>query len=124
VTSESVSASSASRATDGWTPICAIADIAPDTGVCALVEGQQVAVFRVGDSAYAIDNRDPFTGAHVLSRGLISVRGGVLAVASPLHKQRFALTTGACVDDPSIAVNAWRCRVRGGAIEVAPPLAA
>jgi nitrite reductase (NADH) small subunit len=123
VTSESVSASSASRTTDGWTPICAIAEIAPDTGVCALVDGQQVAVFRVGDSAYAIDNRDPFTGAHVLSRGLISVRGGVLAVASPLHKQRFALATGQCVDDPTMTVTAWPCRVRGGAIEVAPPTA-
>src|SRR5215211_2690304 len=121
---EYVSASSASlTGSDSWTPICAIDDIAPDTGVCAWVADRQVAVFRVGNSAYALDNRDPFTGAHVLSRGLVSVRGGVLAVASPLHKQRFALATGECVDDPSMAVTAWRCRVRSGAIEVAPPAA-
>ena len=33
-----------------WVDICAIADIAPNTGVCALVSGEQVAIFRVGDT--------------------------------------------------------------------------
>lgn len=32
-----------------WVDICAIADILPNTGVCALVSGEQVAIFRVGD---------------------------------------------------------------------------
>jgi nitrite reductase (NADH) small subunit len=99
--------------------VCALDAIAPDTGVCALVGSHQVAVFRVGDRAYALDNRDPFTGAHVLSRGLVGVRGGVLAVASPLLKQRFALDTGECVDDPSARVATWPCRVRGGTVEIA-----
>ncbi|MEE3209490.1 MAG: nitrite reductase (NAD(P)H) small subunit, partial [Pseudomonadota bacterium] len=32
-----------------WTTVCSLEDLVPDTGVCALVEGKQVAVFRFGD---------------------------------------------------------------------------
>jgi len=45
-----------------WVSICALDDIVPNTGVCALVEGKQVAVFNVAQgegSVYAIDNYDP-----------------------------------------------------------------
>jgi len=35
-------------AIDTWTAICAADDILPNTGVCALVAGRHVAVFRVG----------------------------------------------------------------------------
>ena len=72
-------------------------------------------------AAYALDNRDPFTGAQVLSRGLVTGRGGTLAVASPLHKQRFALGTGVCVEDGTTRVEIYRCRVRDGIIEVETP---
>ena len=47
--------------------ICDLEDILPDTGVCALVAGEQVAIFRVEDQLYAVGNRDPFSGANVLS---------------------------------------------------------
>ena len=104
-----------------WIAICALDGIVPDTGVCALVAGRQVAIFRVGEAAYALDNRDPFTGAQVLSRGLVTGRGGTLAVASPLHKQRFALGTGVCVEDGTTRVEIYRCRVRDGIIEVETP---
>ena len=54
---------------NGWIEVCALEDIVPDTGVCALVNGAQVAVFRVdGDRVYAIGNHDPFSRANVLSR--------------------------------------------------------
>ena len=47
-----------------WTTVCAVDDILPDTGVCALAEGRPVAVFRVGHTQfYAIDNVDPKSGA-------------------------------------------------------------
>jgi nitrite reductase (NADH) small subunit len=42
-----------------WVQICALDDIVPNTGVCALVEGKQVAVFNVAQGeggVYAIDN--------------------------------------------------------------------
>jgi hypothetical protein len=44
-----------------WTAICTLRDIVPNTGVCALVDSQQVAVFRIGrgEEVYAIANFDP-----------------------------------------------------------------
>jgi len=81
--------------------ICQINDIVPGTGVCALVDGQQVAVFRPtqAEEVLAISNTDPFFQSNVLSRGLICEHQGELWVASPLKKQRFNLTTGACMED-------------------------
>jgi len=59
-----------------WTAVCAADDILPNTGVCALVDGRHVAVFRVGASQYfAIDNVDPKANASVLSRGLVGNLG-------------------------------------------------
>jgi nitrite reductase (NADH) small subunit len=86
--------------------------------VCARVGGVAVAVFRVGDHVYGLADRDPFTGASVLSRGIVGDRGGVLKVASPLHKQSFALDTGICLDDPTVSVPVFRCRVVDGHVEV------
>jgi nitrite reductase (NADH) small subunit len=59
-----------------FTPVCSVDDILPDTGVCALLEGRHVAVFRVGhDRFHAIDNVDPKSGASVLARGLVGNLG-------------------------------------------------
>ncbi|MCU0552528.1 MAG: nitrite reductase small subunit NirD [Leptolyngbya sp. Prado105] len=91
-----------------WLTVCTLDDIAPNTGVCALVEGQQVAIFRVGeDELYAIDNFDPFSNAYVLARGIVGDRGGIPKVASPIYKQNFNLRTGECFDDPSVTVKTF-----------------
>ncbi|MGD4557225.1 nitrite reductase (NAD(P)H) small subunit, partial [Xanthomonas citri pv. citri] len=50
--------------------ICKLDDIIPETGVCALVNGEQVAIFRTHhDEVYAMHNFDPFSQANVISRG-------------------------------------------------------
>jgi nitrite reductase (NADH) small subunit len=104
----------------GWHDVCALGDIVPRTGVCALLAGKQVAVFRVGvdDELYALSNFDPFSKAFVLSRGIVGDRGGVPKVASPVYKQSFDLRTGACLDDPAVSVRAYPVRARGGRVEV------
>jgi nitrite reductase (NADH) small subunit len=99
-------------------PVCRLDRIRPDRGVCALVDGAQIAIFRVGDRVFALGNHDPFSGAAVLARGLIGDRRGVLKVASPIYKQSFALETGVCLDDPAVSVPVYPCRVRGGVVEV------
>ncbi|MDT0308672.1 nitrite reductase (NAD(P)H) small subunit [Streptomyces sp. DSM 44917] len=87
-----------------WVPVCEVAALEPGRGVGALLpDGTQAAVFLDRNGrAYAIGNRDPFTGARVLSRGLLGSTGneGRPFVASPLLKQRFDLATGRCLDDP------------------------
>jgi nitrite reductase (NADH) small subunit len=102
-----------------WTPVCRYNDLQPERGVAALVGGEQVALFRTFDgSLYAIGNQDPFTGAFVLSRGIVGTRGDIPTVASPLHKQVFDLRTGACLDDQTAFVPAFAVRERNGQVEV------
>ena len=101
--------------------ICQISDIIPGTGVCALVKGEQVAVFRPTDAeeVFAISNTDPFYQSNVLSRGLICEHKGELWVASPLKKQRFNLATGVCMEDERFSVKSYQARVTKGEVEIA-----
>ncbi|MEB3294310.1 MAG: nitrite reductase small subunit NirD [Synechococcales bacterium] len=101
-----------------WVPVCHLDRIIPNTGVCALVEGKQVAVFRVGDQVFALCNYDPFSKAHVLSRGIVGDRKGVLKVASPVYKQNFCLQTGQCLDDETVQVPTYPVRVEQGQVQV------
>ena len=102
-----------------WTAVCQYDDLEPERGAAALVGTDQVAVFRTHDGAlYAIGNQDPFTGAFVLSRGIVGTRGDVPTVASPLHKQVFDLRTGICLDDPGTRVAVFPVRRRERQVEV------
>ena len=102
-----------------WTAVCALDDIVPDTGVCALIGGRQIAIVRVGqDRLYAIDNFDPFSNAFVISRGIVGDKAGVPKIASPIFKQSFNLLTGQCLDDPTVAIPVYPVRLRAGQIEV------
>ncbi|MGX1673191.1 nitrite reductase small subunit NirD [Streptomyces sp. NPDC055400] len=95
---------------DAWFTVCELARLTPGRGVAALLpDGRQAAVFldRSG-RLYAVGNRDPFTGAAVLSRGLIGSSQGRPFVASPLLKQRFDLESGTCLDDEDHAVDTFR----------------
>lgn len=106
--------------TQTWTDICAVDDILPSTGVCALVDNRHVAVFRLGtDQFFAIDNVDPKSGASVLSRGLLGNLGDRVVVASPLYKNHFDLNTGECLEAPEHSVRAHGVRADGGRISVA-----
>ena len=101
--------------------ICKLDDIIPETGVCALVNGEQVAIFRTqnGD-VFAMDNFDPFSQANVISRGLLGsceIDGQkVRYVASPMYKQRFELATGKCIDDEQVALKSYAVTVNHGAV--------
>lgn len=111
--------------TDTWTSVCQHDAILPNTGVCALVGGQHIAVFRVGaDRFFAIDNIDPKSGASVLSRGLVGNLGPRIVVASPLYKNHFDLQTGECLELPECSVQAYAVREAAGHLEVRLPPAA
>ncbi|MFF8829467.1 nitrite reductase small subunit NirD [Streptomyces sp. NPDC015131] len=103
-----------SPAAGEWLPVCEDSALTPGRGMAALLpDGRQVALFRDRTGrAYAIGNRDPFTGAQVLARGLVGSAGGRPFVASPLLKQRFDLATGRCLDDEEVAVEVFPVRAR------------
>ncbi|MDF3836958.1 nitrite reductase small subunit NirD [Cupriavidus basilensis] len=113
-----------------WTAVCTLRDIVPNTGVCALVDMAQIAVFRVGpgqsddqggngDQVFAIANYDPNANAAVLSRGLVGNLGERIVVASPIYKHHFDLQTGECLEAPEHSVAAYPARVYDGKVWVA-----
>ncbi|MHB8464018.1 MAG: nitrite reductase small subunit NirD [Acidimicrobiales bacterium] len=106
-----------------WVDVCAFDDLVLDRGACVLVDPYQVALFRVSpeDALYALSNYDPFSGAYVLSRGIVGSRGEIAKVASPVFKQSFDLRTGVCLDDPSVTVLTFPVRVVDGRVEVGRP---
>ena len=108
-----------------WRRACSLDDISPNTGVCALLDGKQVALVRAGDGedVYGLSNFDPFSKAFVLSRGIVGDRAGVPKIASPMYKQSFDLRTGQCLDDPKVKVPSYSVRVREGWVEVLLPAA-
>lgn len=109
------------RQMKNWVPVCSLDDIVPNTGVCALINGEQVAVFHVNDGEdriFAIDNYDPNSDAAVLSRGLIGNLGERIVVASPIYKHHFDLLTGECLEAPEHSVCAYAARIDGGKVWV------
>lgn len=114
-----MNASNKHLAATSWVGVCAIDDILPNTGVCALVGGEHVGLFRVGqDQFFGIENIDPITGASVISRGLIGSLGDSIVVASPLYKHHFDLRTGRCLEDEALSLRTYPVEVRDGQVGV------
>lgn len=102
-----------------WRAVCRYDEMLSERGVAALVGSGQVALFRLADGAlHALANRDPYSGANVLSRGIVGSRAGRPTVASPMFKQVFDLGTGQALDDPDTRVPVHGVRIRAGVVEV------
>lgn len=79
--------------------VCALDDLLPERGTGALVGEHRIALFRLAsDEVLAVQQRDPYSGANVLSRGIVGDRDGQPVVASPMYKQVWDLRTGACLE--------------------------
>lgn len=100
------------------TAVCELDFIPEHGGVCALVNGQQVAIFKIAGAVYAIDNYDPFSEAYVLSRGIVGDLKGQLCIASPVYKQHFNLESGRCLEDENVRLSTWETEVVDGIVYV------
>ena len=98
--------------------VCELEDILDGGGVCALVDGEQLALLRVGEEVFALENRDPFSNANVISRGMVGDLAGQLVVASPVYKQHFNLRSGRCLEDEAVGLRTWPCGVLDGRVWV------
>jgi len=103
-----------------WVEVCALDDITPNTGVGALIEGQSVALFRVGHEKriYALSNKDPFSQANVMCRGIIGDLQGERVIASPIYKQHFSLATGRCLEDKDQKLLVFPTKIENGRVWV------
>lgn len=107
------------------TRVCTLDDLEVERGRAALIDGEQVALFLLPDgTVHAVDNLDPYSDAHVISRGIVGTRGDVPTVASPLHKQVFDLRTGECLDTQGKSdarLRVWPVAVIAGTVYVGSP---
>lgn len=111
-----------------WVHVCSVDDLVVERGAAAIVAGVQVALFRLRDGVVAaVSQRDPYSGANVISRGIVGSRRDVPTVAGPMYKQVFSLLTGECleragyepVDGGSGDLQVWDVRVVDREVHVA-----
>ena len=82
-----------------WIRVCPASALEMERGRAALIGQTQIALFLLRDgSVHAVSNHDPFSGAHVISRGIVGSKADAPTVASPIYKQVFDLRTGLCLD--------------------------
>jgi NAD(P)H-dependent nitrite reductase small subunit len=115
-----MSAAVAQLAAPGWLRVCPLAQVPSGGSACALVHGRQIALIRLGEAVYALDNFDPAGGANVLSRGIPGEVNGERVIASPLYKHHYSLSTGRCLEDEAAAVSIYPARIADGEIWVQP----
>ena len=101
-----------------WQAICALDDIPPQAGIGARLGEMQIALFRLNDRVYALDNQEPGSQANVLSRGIVGDAGGEPIVISPLYKQRIRLRDGRQCDSGEQVVRAWPVKIEEGTVWV------
>ena len=100
-----------------WLPVCKTTDVPADGGACALIEGEQVAIFNFARRGewYATQNLCPHKQQMALARGLIGSTGAACEpkVACPFHKRTFSLLTGECLNGEECSIRIYPVRVEG-----------
>jgi chlorite dismutase len=83
----------------GWVQAIPAADLAPGQTAKVYLGSQQVALFNVGGTVYAINNRCPHARGP-LCEGTVNSADGRPNVTCPWHKADFDLATGEALDGP------------------------
>ena len=105
-----------------WLPVCTIADVPADGGACALVEGEQVAIFNFARRGewYATQNLCPHKQQMILARGMIGSTGAACEpkVACPYHKRTFSLLTGECLNGDECSIQTYPIKVENEVVYI------
>ena len=102
-----------------WYAACRVEDVPEDGGVCALIDGQQIAIFNFTTLGkwYATQNECPHKQQMAISRGMIGPMGDVPKAACPFHKKTFSLETGDCLNDEACGhLRTYRVKVKDGIV--------
>ena len=79
-----------------------------------VVDGRHVALFRLGDEFFALDNLCLHRGGPICD-GPIDARGNVTC---PWHGWSYEIRTGTMVQDPRVGLSKHEVRVEGEVISV------
>jgi len=96
-------------------------DLIPGAGMGARVGDCQVALFwipELDNQIFAVSNYCPFSGVHIIARGIVGDIGNEPVIASPLYKHHFSLLDGHCLEHPEVALETWSVRLQGEEIQV------
>ena len=104
--------------------VCKVHEVPAGEGKVVALGRRVIAVFRVQDAIYAVDDVCPHMGA---SLGSGYVEGNI--VTCPWHAWRFRLTDGAWADNPAgrLKIACYSVRVEGDDVQIEildPPPAA
>jgi len=89
-------------------------DLAPGAGSVVEINGNEVALFNINGTYYAIDNMCAHQGGP-LGEGLVEGEN----VICPWHSWRYNVKTGICAGNPSAKVKTYPVKVENGQIKVA-----
>ncbi|WP_293751284.1 nitrite reductase small subunit NirD [uncultured Paraglaciecola sp.] len=107
---------------DKWITVCSDTDLVTNSGVCALLNEQQIALFKIksanSEQVFAVSNWDPIGKANVLYRGLLGSVEKVNVIISPLYKQRYCLVSGLCLDDEAIKLVVYPVRIEQNQVQL------
>jgi nitrite reductase (NADH) small subunit len=107
---------------NNWITVCSDTDLVTNSGVCALLNKQQIALFKIksanNEQLYAVSNWDPIGKANVLYRGLLGSVQDSKVIISPLYKQRYCLESGQCLDDAAIKLIVYPVRIEQNQVQL------
>ncbi|MEP1445156.1 MAG: nitrite reductase small subunit NirD [Paraglaciecola sp.] len=107
---------------NNWITVCSGADLVANSGVCALLDEQQIALFKVktadGEQVFAVSNWDPIGKANVLYRGLLGSVDNIKVIISPLYKQRYCLASGQCLEDEALKLRVYPVRIEQDQVQL------
>ncbi len=103
-----------------WQRACRVEDVPEDGGVCALIEGEQIAIFNFKTLGkwYATQNECPHKQQMAISRGMIGTQYDEPKVACPFHKKTFSLVSGLCLSGDELAIKTYEVKVEEGNVFV------
>ena len=97
-----------------WIDAAAEADLWDGVGISVIVQGRDIALFRIGEAHYAVDN--------LCTHGQARLCDGFVEgfeVECPLHQGRFDLRSGAATGEPaSEALRSYPIRIDRGRVSV------
>ena len=89
-------------------------DLAPGQGCVVEVNGNEVALFNLDGTFYAIDNMCAHQGGP-LGEGLLEGE----TVICPWHSWKYNVKSGVCSSNPSVNVKTYSVKIENGQIKVA-----